>query len=138
MVGDGGGNDNDSDNNDDIDDYDNGTMTMWCDGRPAMRRTLTNPAPPIQGNNNQLMWTVWEEGNKSEWQYWGKGGHTRSRWRRLGGDHLNFTQLIPNLSSGHPSAEKGPESIPHVSWEWGCTIGAMGVSMFYWWQKVEG
>jgi hypothetical protein len=26
-------------------------------------------------------------------------------------------QLIPNLPSGHPSVEKGPEAISHVSWE---------------------
>jgi hypothetical protein len=40
-----------------------------------------------------------------------------SRWRRLSGDHFISTQSIPNLPSGHPSAEKGPEPIPHVSWE---------------------
>jgi len=39
------------------------------------------------------------------------------RWRRLSGDHFISTQSIPNLPSGHPSAEKGPEPIPHVSWE---------------------
>jgi len=51
---------------------------------------------------------------------------------RGGGNWVEITystQSIPNPPSGHPSAEKGPEPIPHVSWEWGCAIGAM-VIMF--------
>ena len=66
------------------------------------------------------------------------GGDDRkgSRWRRLSGDHLISTQSIPNLPSGHPRAEKGPEPIPHVSWEWGCAIGAM-VIMFIEHEKEE-
>jgi hypothetical protein len=35
----------------------------------------------------------------------------------IGWWHLSSTQSIPNLRTGHPSAEKGPETIPHTSWE---------------------
>jgi hypothetical protein len=42
----------------------------------------------------------------------------------MSGDHFISTQSIPNLPYGHLIAEKGPEPILHVSWEWGCTSKA--------------
>ena len=131
-----GGDDNDNDDDDDVnidvvedDDDDgrwdddnematrtNGRRRCDGDGRPATRRTLASAAPPIQGNN-QLMSTVWGGVDKREGQFRGGEDRKGSMWRRLSGDHFISTQSIPNLPSGHPSAEKGPEPIPHVSWE---------------------
>jgi hypothetical protein len=70
-----------------------------------------------------------EEPTRERHTFGGGDNRKGSRWRRLIWDHFISTQSIPNLPSGHPSAEKGPEPIPHVSWEWGCAIGAM-VIMF--------
>ncbi len=61
--------------------------------------------------------------------FFGGGNRKGSMWRQLSEDHFISTQSIPNLPYSHPSAEKGPEPIPHVSWKWGCAIGAM-VIMF--------
>ncbi len=52
-----------------------------------------------------------------------------SRWTWLTGDQLISTQSIPNQPSAHPRVANAREPIPHVSWEFGCTIGAM-VSTF--------
>jgi hypothetical protein len=58
-----------------------------------------------------------EESTRERDNFGGGDDRKGSRWRRLSGDHFISTQSIPNLPSGHPSAENGPEPIPHVSWE---------------------
>ena len=122
-----GGDDNDKDNDDNDDDnvnvdiiednIDNGTMLMrwrWvasnkqnackhCTTHPGQQSTYVNSL----GRSRREIGTI----------FFGGDDRKGSRWRRLSGDHFISTQSIPNLPSGHPSAEKGPELIPHVSWE---------------------
>jgi hypothetical protein len=59
---------------------------------------------------------------------------TRTHLAKIGATRrvlADMSRHVGDISSyaGHPSAEKGPEPIPHVSWEWVCAIGAM-VIMF--------
>jgi hypothetical protein len=142
-----GGGDNDDDHNNgnanvdvvEDDDNDRTTMIRWrrlqLDDNDAMAmgsqqhaersRALCHPSEATINLCRQFG----EESTRERDNFGGGDDRKGSRWRRLSGDHFISTQSIPNLPSGHPSAEKGPVPIPHVSWEWGCAIGAM-VIMF--------
>jgi hypothetical protein len=48
-----------------------------------------------------------------------------SRWNQLSGDQLIPTQSIPIQPSAHSRVANTWEPIQHVSWENGCTIGAI-------------
>jgi len=142
---DGGDDDNNDDNNDiNIDvvkgNGDDGTTTMrWQRGRidddDAMAMGSQRPAECSRAPRHPSEATInlcrqfGEESTRERDNFWGGGDRKGSRWRRLSGDRFISSQSIPNLPSGYPSAEKGPEPIPHVSWERGYAIGTM-VIMF--------
>jgi hypothetical protein len=129
-----GGDDDDKDNADGVnidvieDNDDDGTKTMrWRRGRMdnndamamgSQRHAERSRAPrqPSEATIN-LCRQFGEELTRERDILWGGEDRKGSMWRRLSGDHFISTQSIPNLPSGHPSAKKGPEPIPHVSWE---------------------
>ena len=133
-VEDDGGDDNNNDNEENVnidvveDDDDDGMTTMrWRRGRMddddamamgGQRHAERSRAPrqPSEATIN-LCQQFGEESTRERDIFGGGDDRKGSRWRRLSGDHFISTQSIPNLPSGHPSAEKGPEPIPHVSWE---------------------
>ena len=116
MDGDCGG-DNDYDNDDVNNKNDDNVMaTMTMKRQKSDGDGLVSAVPPIRGNN-QLMSTVWGGVDKREGQFWGTEGQRWVEVEATGWWHLSSTQSIPNLHSGHPGAEKGPETIPHTSWE---------------------
>jgi hypothetical protein len=135
-----GGDNNDNDDNDDNDDNNDvnidvvedngndGTTTMrWRRGRmdndDAMAMGGQRPAECLRVPRHPSEATInlcrqfGEESTRERDNFFGGGDRKGLRWRRLSGDHFISTQSIPNLPSGYPSAEKGPEPIPHVSWE---------------------
>ena len=111
------------------DDDNNGTTTMrWRRGQMddddsmamgGQRHAERSEAPrhPSEATIN-LCRQFGEESTRERDNFGGGDDRKGSRWRRLSGDHFISTQSIPNLvPSGHPSAEKGQEPIPHESWE---------------------
>ena len=130
-----GGDDDDNDNNDGVnidvveDDNDDGTTRMrWRQGRMdnddaamamgGQRHAERSQAPRQPSEATINLCRQFGEESMRERDIFGGGDNRKgSRWRRLSGDHFISTQSIPNLPSSHPSAEKGPEPIPHVSWE---------------------
>ncbi len=127
-------NNNNNDNEDDVnvgvveDDDDDRTTTMRCrrgqlddDDAMAMggqRHTERSRTPRHPSEAKINLCRQFGEESMRERDNFGEGDdRKRSRWRRLSGDHFISTQSIPNLPSGYPSAEKGPEPILHVSWE---------------------
>jgi hypothetical protein len=132
--GDDDDNDNDNDNNnnvniDVVEDDDNVNIDVVedddNDGMTTMRwrrgRINDNDAMAMGGQQHAetiyLCREFGEESTRERDNFGGGDDRKGSRWRRLSGDHFISTQSIPNVPSGHPSAEKGPEPIPHVSWE---------------------
>ena len=123
-------NNNDDDVNIDViedNDDDGTTMMRWrrgqMDNNDAMamggqRHAKCSQAPcHLSEATINLCHQFGEESTRERENSGGGDDRKGSRWRRLSGDHFISTQSIPNLPSGHPSAEKGPERIPHVSWE---------------------
>jgi hypothetical protein len=75
---------------------------------------LASAVTPIQGNN-QLMSTVWGGVVERKGRFWGDGTAEKVEVESIGWWYLSSTQSIPSLHSGHPSAEKGPDTTPHAS-----------------------
>ncbi len=103
---------------------DDDAMAMGSQQHTERSRALCHPSEATIN----LCWQFGEESTRESENFFLGGRQKRVKveaieWRSF---HIHSINSKP---SGHPSAEKGPEPIPHVSWEWGCAISAM-VIMF--------